>query len=392
MKADVVIIGTGPAGAMAACRLATTGQRVVIVEQATLPRHKACGGAMPTFVQEWFDGDLTPAIDNRVSTTKYLYDSAQAIIRRSAPLLMVSRSRFDAYLVQTALARGGGLVTLREGFRVSQVEETPDRVIVLGNSGERVEAPYLIAGDGARGVTARCLGLNPAAASGLAVDAEVEVNPDVYEAHRETATFDFFCVPHGYGWIFPKGPGLLSCGVGAWAGRPNLMRGVRDLLIRHFPDGSARLIRTRGHPIPLYAGHQTIATRRVCLTGDAASLVDPVMGEGIRFALQSGLLAGDVVAGLSGVAPGATDAHTTAPQGQADCRRYQALIHEGLGQQLDNVRRFVQFVFLQAPEFFYRKFVREGIGYGAVAAGLAWQAEARNGDEGDGPAAGGVPA
>lgn len=51
-----------------------------------------------------------------------------------------------------------------------------------------------------------------------------------------------------------------------------------------------------GHPLPIYTGRQQIATHRVLLVGDAAGLVDPLTGEGIRFAVQSGRLAATALA------------------------------------------------------------------------------------------------
>jgi flavin-dependent dehydrogenase len=200
--------------------------------------------------------------------------------------------------------------------------------------------------------------LNQETSRGAAIEARVEVTPEVYEAERQAITFNYFCLPHGYGWVFPTSEGTLNCGVCAWAGRPHLPRAVDDFLARSFPPGAIRQVQTHGHVIPLYSGHRQIATRRVCLVGDAASLVDPISGEGIRFALESGALAADVIAEQAGAAGG------------ADCRAYQSAIHEGIGQYLEHLRRFVQFIFLDAPEFFYQKFILEGVNYARVASRL----------------------
>ena len=128
----------------------------------------------------------------------------------------------------------------------------------------------------------------------LTIDAKVEVVPEILEAEKEQATFNFFCLPQGYGWIFPK-TGYLSCGVGSWSRNHSLPKAMDDFLAKSFPAGSIRSVKRSGHPIPIYAGHREIATQRVCLVGDAANLVDPIMGEGIRFALESGSLAAEII-------------------------------------------------------------------------------------------------
>lgn len=372
MKAGVVIIGAGPGGGMAAYRLASTGLKVALLEQERLPRHKACGGALSNSVRYLFDWDLTPFGENEVAVRKnfrnYTHEEHTVQV---APFLLVSRARFDAHLVERAVALGNGSVTVHEGFRVTQVEETANEISIRGENGELIQAEFLIAADGAFSITARRLGLNRNVTRGVAIDAEVRVTPEVYEARRQTATFNFFCLPQGYGWIFPKKENLLSCGICAWGGHPHLSQEIKDFLAKSLPPGSIREVETYGHPIPLYSGHRRIATHRVCLVGDAANLVDPIMGEGIHFALMSGTLAAEVIAGLMSVGSNATAEFPIPPWGKGDCRIYQSLIHTGIGRNLDNLRRFVQYIFLDAPEFFYRKFVLDGLNYAQMAQGLA---------------------
>ena len=345
MKVDVAIIGAGPAGGMAACKLARTGMKVLLLEGQTLPRHKPCGGAMPASVRDLFDWDISPMLEAEVSGQKVLYNYMQPVTVKetSSSILMVDRSRFDFHLVERAVVLGNGNIVLRDNFRVARIEETAQGVMALGAQGECIHADFLIGADGAFGHTAQHLTLNQGHMQGLAIDTEVEVTSSVFEQERPFATFNFFCIPHGYGWIFPKN-GLLSCGVGAWQGRPQLKRYMDDFLDQSFPAGTIRTVKSYGHIIPLYTQHRQIATRRTCLVGDAASLADPIMGEGIRFALLSGALAAEVLA---------TDTD--------DLRAYQQKIHAGIGQNHQNLYQVAAQIFYCAPEFYYRKFVLGGL-------------------------------
>jgi len=365
MNVDVAVIGAGPAGGMAACRLASTGLRVAILDKCTLPRHKACGGALPADVVDLFDWDITDVIEKKVTSVKYFHDFSRpkTVHRGEKPLLLtVDRSRFDNHLIQRAVSSGKSNVRLFEGFHVERVEEDDDSVTIFSRSGEKVQADFVVAADGAGSKTSKDLGLSRDASYGMAIDARVEVSPEVYEAAETTAMFNFFCLPGGYGWIFPKN-GYLSCGVGSHVRQPGLANAMDDFLTGTFLPESILSVQRTFHPLPIYNGHKDIATDRVCLVGDAANLVDPVMGEGIRYALQSGALAADVIAGLTGAGPVKALEPDGPPSANGTCRIYQYLIHRGIGRDLDILFRLALPVYQDAPGFFYQKFIWEGHSY-----------------------------
>jgi geranylgeranyl reductase family protein len=376
MKVDVAIIGAGPGGGMAACRLAQTGLQVIILEKCRLPRSKACAGALPVGVTTLFDWDITPLIKAEVSSIEFLYNYTKPkIFKQSKPfILMVERTRFDNDLVERAVSSGHGNVILRDEFRVVKVEESDHGVMIYGKNQETIQTDFVIAADGAFSPTARCLGLNREAPHGLAIDAEVEVVPEIFEDRKAHATFNFYCWPQGYGWIFP-GNGYLKCGVGPWRGEanPGWSRAMDDFLAKSFPPGSIRSVQRNRHPVPTYAGHREIATQRVCLVGDAANLVEPIMGEGIRFALQSGSLAANVIISLiQGWTVADIQPENVTWQNGA-CRVYQTLIHQGFGYDMDILYRYALPIFLDAPEFFYRKFMTQGYSYSTYFLEIAGQ-------------------
>lgn len=367
-KVDLAIIGTGPGGGMAACRLAKSGLKVLVLEKSKLPRPKACGGALSRGVNKIIDWDFTSLIEAETVAGKYFYNhtlpkelSLEANNNsedKFAPASMVNRSSFDYHFIERAVSLGKGNVTLWDGFRVVQVKEDEQGVSICGGDGENIRADFVIAADGATSITAKCLGLNQNAGLAFAIDAEIEVTPEVYEAAKQTMTINIDFPNNGYSWIFPKA-GYLSCGVMSWTGQPGLAKAMNLYLQKNFFPGSIRSIKRLSHPIPTYNGHRQIATRRVCLVGDAASLVDPFLGEGIRYALTSGALAANVITSLieNGFTKDIIQDTKQLEPNIKDCRAYQKLIHQGIGRHLNVIRRYTLTPFLYAPELAYRRFI-----------------------------------
>lgn len=379
MKTDIAIIGTGPGGSMAAYHLAKTGMKVVVLEKGSLPRQKACGGAIPAGMKTFFEWDITPCIEKKVSTIKFLYNHTMSKeIHQTEPIfLMVNRRSFDYHLINKAISIANGNITLLENVNAERIEENKNSVTIFGQNQETIKADFVIAADGAFSKSARSLGLNKNCSYGLAIDARVDVTPEIFELNQHHATFNFFCLPKGYGWIFPKNS-YLSCGVGGWPvlRKQPLPKEMKTFLERSFPPGSIQSVKMNGHPIPIYSGHRDIATKRVCLVGDAANLVEPIMGEGIRFALKSAVTAADIIICLAGGKPDSNRNLENVSWKNGGCRSYQAHIHREIGADLDILYRYALTVFLDAPEFFYRKFIRKGYSYLSYFKNIALQLNA----------------
>lgn len=290
MLYDAIVVGSGPGGATAAYFLGAAGWRVLVLEKAGPPRYKPCGGGISRQTLNRFPFAFDDVVEARVDSVVYtLGRHEQQLPLPPGALLMVMRDRFDHHILRQARAE------LRRAT-VAAVREGPDSVVVTTREGESFQARFVVGADGANSVVARSCDLLKHRLLAGAIEAEVAPRPDVLRRFGTMPLFAFGELELGYLWIFPKAEHL-SIGIAALRPKPGeLQRTLKRVMQRYGVElDGARL---HGHTLPLYTGKQPVNTDRVLLVGDAAGLVDPLTGEGIRFAIWSGHLAAEAL--LSG--------------------------------------------------------------------------------------------
>ncbi len=289
MDYDAIIVGAGPAGASAAYWLGEAGRRVLVLEKERLPRYKPCGGGVPRSVFGQFPFDFSPVIEREIGRVRFRFRDGREVAADlpDRPVAMVMRDRFDYHLLKHARAE------VREGTPVVALCQDRDGVEVEAASGESFRGRYLIGADGANSRVARLASLRRSRRMGAALEAEVPADDALLEEYRDTALFLFGVPPMGYMWVFPKAEHL-SVGIGAFLGTASPMRSLLQQEMARLgihvggQDG-------QGHPLPIYLRHEPLHRGRVLLAGDAARLMDPLLGEGVRHAIRSGRLAAEAV-------------------------------------------------------------------------------------------------
>ncbi|MBI4547247.1 MAG: NAD(P)/FAD-dependent oxidoreductase [Ignavibacteriae bacterium] len=290
---DVVVVGSGPAGSSAALILAQNGVSVILVEKASLPRYKTCGGGIVGRALKLLPFSVSQAIKHYCYTAHLnLVDANLSFSSsRQEPIVaMTMRDNFDSLLLFAT--RDAGAIVKSE-CEVVDIQQQPGSVKLVTTLGT-IQAKFIIAGDGALSTVARKAGWRETRKLMPAVEYEVFVQENELRRCHHTARFDFGIVPHGYAWMFPKKEHLSIGVLTTRKNSANLHHVVKNYLKLL---GIVRIprIEKHGFVIPMGLRKDGFARNRVLLVGDAAGFVDPVTGEGITFAILSGQLAARAV-------------------------------------------------------------------------------------------------
>jgi geranylgeranyl reductase family protein len=303
---DVLIVGGGPAGSSCAWALRRAGLDAVVVDRARFPRDKVCAGWITPQVVDELELDTTDYRSGRTFQpfTGFrvgLVGSDRTVeTRYGAPVSYgIRRCEFDAYLL------------LRSGARLALGE--PASTIVRNDRhwvvNDRLRAPMLVGAGGHFCPVARLIGPagreHHAAAVVVAQEAEFEIDPqDESDAPTSGDVPElYFCRElDGYGWRVRKGR-YVNVGIGRLGCRalPRVVEQFTAFLERtgRLRDGARR--RRHGHAYLVSGERRRRAVDDgVVLVGDAAGLAWPQSGEGIRPAIQSGLIAARTIVDAGG--------------------------------------------------------------------------------------------
>jgi flavin-dependent dehydrogenase len=330
-RADVVVVGGGPAGSSAAWALVRRGLDVVVIDRQRFPRDKVCAGWITPPLVHGLELDLGAYARGRVlqpirGFTVAMEDGGETAADFGRVVSYgILRRELDHFLL---LRSGAELFT---GEPLREIRRDGRRWVV----NDRWSAPWVIGAGGHFCPVARRIGARPGGAEPMTIRAS-EMEVPLPPAQRSWAGVDpelpwirFTRDLRGYGWVVRKGD-WLNVGLGLQGGTafPRRLEGFLDGLHREGrlpPDVAGAL---RGHAYLLHPeSPRRVADDGLLLVGDAAGLAFRPSGEGIRPAVESGMLAAAAIAAV----PGAELASVA--------RRYEDSLIARFGPRAGRVRR-----------------------------------------------------
>ncbi len=309
---DVIVIGGGPAGSMAARFAATGGASTLLVEKhPVIGQPLCCGEAISTTGLT----DLVELKDSWINSVihkakMYGPEGVKAKILHPNAGYVLDRRIFDNDLAKMAEEAGAEVRTEVDIVDLVYVDNkiTGVKAISDGKSFD-IEAKVVIAADGVESTIARRAGidshLKPAG-----IHSACQYLLDDLEIEKDTIEFHFGndVAPGGYVWVFPKGPDSANVGLGicpAKSSKVNALSYLNKFIESRFERYTIVKRMTGG--VPTYMPDMPLYKDNLLIVGDAARLIDSLTGAGIALALLSGKIAGETAAlmvgdGISGKA------------------------------------------------------------------------------------------
>ena len=278
-KYDVIIVGAGPSGFASAKILKDNNINFCVIDKSKFPREKLCGGGLTNKSLRTLKR-LNTSIDNIKTNECTNIDLIAKNINKNMILdnkiIMIDRKEFDYNNIKT--------VTNNNFFEEEKIVSIDNNI--LATDKDTYEFKYIIFSDGVNGFSRKFI-------DNRQFGFCVEFNSNKL---TDKTIFDFCAVKDGYGWIFPK-EDYTNIGLGNFnKDRDNYKELLNNFAKKYNFEIDEKDI--KGYPIPIYSKKiykNSVIDNKYILVGDAASLVDPVSGEGIYYALLSGIYAAESI-------------------------------------------------------------------------------------------------
>lgn len=311
---DIAIVGAGPAGTATALALEGSGLSIALIDKDGFPRDKICGDALSPDVVSQLNklpldsGPLFSSMEEKIwcRAVRFVAPNFKHVdlqlTKDNITGYVSKRLDFDHFMFEQAIKNKN--VKVFSGSKVKDVRiESSHAEVILANE-QVIKAQIVLGADGANSVVKRklqgeeidrnhhCAGLRVyyENVSGFSEDNAVELH------------FYKDLLP-GYFWVFPLPNNQANVGLGMHSAhiakrKPNLKKMLAEIIEAH-PNVAPRFKNAKptetvkGFGLPLGSKKRKISGNRFLLLGDAASLINPLSGEGIGNAIRSGRVAAE---------------------------------------------------------------------------------------------------
>ncbi len=299
-KYDAVVVGAGPAGLMAARKIAKSGFTVVMLEKDRDFGVRACAEAVS---ETAFETAEIPVTQSLISNS---IDGALVFPPDESKGVRIAGEHYRGYILNkplflSALAKeavdAGADLQMRSEVKAITMDGGKATKLAYEHKGELNEVEYkvLVGADGAGSVVAKSCGFDLSGYALIPTMQYVMVNCNVPEGHMIRIYMGREVAPLGYAWVFSKNEFVANVGIGV-RGKP--AKPYLDKFISAHPElfRRAKIIKEGGGGVPCGGQIREFVRSNIALCGDSAGQVIPITGGGIRTSMAAGSIAGDFVA------------------------------------------------------------------------------------------------
>ncbi|MCL2650518.1 MAG: geranylgeranyl reductase family protein [Candidatus Azobacteroides sp.] len=290
---ETIIIGGGPSGSSTGISLLKRGQECCIIDKQSFPRDKTCGGLLS---QKTLDllSELDLSVDlscfyvNKTNRLQVLYKNKKGITFDCKNNFYLTRRKiFDNLLIEEYKKLNGVI------FEKEKVIDINFQEKIVVTEKQQLKYKYLVCADGCKSISQKLV-----KAKDFGITVEADIPAELFKFDNRVISLDFGLKKDGYAWIFPKNE-YVTVGYGCpYEKGRNCLDEFNEYLANCGFDKKVPL-RMKGATLPYghNDGKAVAPEANILLVGDAAGMADCLTGEGIYFALKSGVLAATAIAG-----------------------------------------------------------------------------------------------
>jgi len=289
---DVAIIGGGLAGKSTAIHLLKKGYSILILEKSTPNKSIHCAGGMAASVRNFLPLNLENAIETAIKKVHFSWKNEDPVIAEltgKSPFLIVNRKSLDEILTKEVYRFGA---TMLFSINVESLKLNNDYWLIQCENKKFFKAKYLVIADGSESLWASYLSLGPNKpkyASTIAINIMGLGNIE-----KDTVRFEFGSIKYGFAWAFPMRESI-NIGLGSFIGDSKIRnKELCEYIVQSLGFKNIKY-ETNFKRLRIWNGLHKLHNERVLVVGDAASLCDPFLAEGIRPSLISSYYASETI-------------------------------------------------------------------------------------------------
>lgn len=308
---DVIIVGAGPGGSVAARECSEKGLKVLVIDRRQeIGTPVRCGEGLgeswmrlakleydPSWCLQKIEGDVIYSPKGR----RFIID--MNVINPKNKGYVIERKIFEKKLAMQAARKGAEYLPKTRVYDVIKENKGGKDFVVgvktEGSDGKKdFRAKLVIAADGVDSQTARYAGIDT-----FNIISEVDsgfeyemIGVNIEPENMIHIWLGNEIAPRGYVWVFPKGPGHANVGIGINGNHEKTAKYYLDKFIENHPEifERARSIEIKGGCIPVGEPLEKPYANGLLIIGDAARMVSPVHGGGMGLAMESAIIAAEV--------------------------------------------------------------------------------------------------